>query len=137
MAGWIRRLFRSRTISQQLDAELQFHIEEQTIDYIDSWLAPEEARRRAMIELGGLDQVRQKCREVHWENRFEGLSRDLRFAFRGLAKNPRFALIAALTLALGIGSSTLIFSMLDCVLLHPFPYKGVDRLASFHILLPD
>jgi predicted permease len=137
LAGWIRRLFRNRTTSQQLDAELQFHIEEQTSDYIAFGLSPEEARRRAMIELGGLDQVRQKCREVHWENRFEGISRDLRFAFRGLAKNRRFALIVVVTLALGIGSSTLIFSMLDCVLFHPFPYKGVDRLASFHILLPD
>ena len=76
-------------------------------------------------------------RYTRWENHFEGLYRDLHFALRSLRKDRRFTIVAILTLALGIGSATLIFSVIDCVVLHPFPYKNSDRLATFNILLPD
>src|SRR5271166_5363915 len=72
-----------------------------------------------------------------WGNHLEGLYRDFHFAFRSLKKDRRFTIVAILTLALGFGSATLIFSVIDCVVLHPFPYKNADRLASFNILLPE
>jgi predicted permease len=81
--------------------------------------------------------VRRIFRNVHWKIRFESLYRDLRFTFRSLNKDRRFALVAILTLTLGIGSTTLIFSTIDCIVLHPFPYKNADRLVSFNILLPE
>ena len=81
--------------------------------------------------------ILEKWRDTHRENYLESFYRDFRFALRGLRKDLRFALVAILTLALGIGSTTLIFSVIDCVLLHPLPYKNADRLASFNILLPD
>jgi predicted permease len=137
MIGWVGRLFRNRALDQRLDAELQFHVDQQTDEYGAGGMNPTEARRRTMIELGGFEQVKQRCRDVHWENQLETLFLDLRFALRSLVKDCRFSLVAIVTLALGIGATTLIFSVLDCVLLHPFPYKDVDRLATFHILLPD
>jgi hypothetical protein len=128
---WLGRLFRNRPIEHRLDAELEFHVEQQTADYIAAGMTPTEARRRTVIGLGGLEQTKQACRDVHWENRFESLYRDFRFALRSLKKDRRFTLVAILTLALGIGSTTLIFSVIDCVVLHPFPYKNPDRLANF------
>jgi predicted permease len=134
---WLGRLFRNRAIEHGLDAELEFHVEQQTADYIAAGMTPTEARRRTLIGLGGLEQTKQACRDVHWENRFESLYRDFRFALCSLKKDRRFTLVAILTLALGIGSTTLIFSVIDCVVLHPFPYKNPDRLANFNILLPE
>jgi len=100
-------------------------------------MTPREARRRSVIECLGLEQVKQQCRDLPWENLLENVYRDFRFALRSLRKDRRCAVAAILTLALGIGSTTLIFSVIDCVLLHPFPYKNADRLASFNILLPE
>lgn len=137
MISWVQRLFRNRALDQQLDAELQFHVERQTADHVAAGMSPKDARRRALIELGGFEQTKQKCRDVHWENYIESLYRDFRFSFRSLKKDRRFTFVATLTLALGIGSATLIFSVIDCVVLHPFPYKNADRLASFSILLPE
>jgi len=134
---WVQGLFRNRALDHQLDAELQFHVEQQIADYVAAGMSPTEARRRTLIELGGFEQMKQKCRDVHWENHLEGLYRDFRFAVRSLKKDRRFTLVAVVTLALGIGSTTLIFSVIDSVLLHPFPYKNADRLASFNILLPE
>jgi hypothetical protein len=134
---WIQRLFRNRALDQQLDAELRFHVEQQTADLVAAGVNPREARRRALIDLGGFEQTKQKCRDVDWENDLESLYRDFRFAFRSLKKDRRFTFVAILTLALGIGSTTLIFSVIDCVVFHPFPYKNSGRLASFNILLPE
>ena len=80
---------------------------------------------------------RRDSRYVHWENHLESLYRDFRLAFRSLKRDRRFTIVVILTLALGIGSTTLMFSVIDCVVLHPFPYKNADRLASFNILLPE
>jgi hypothetical protein len=135
--SWVQRLFRNSALDQQLDAELQFHVEQQIADRVAAGMSPKEARRRALIELEGLEQTKQKCRDVHWENHLESLFRDLGFAFRNLNRNRRFTLVTVLTLALGIGSTTLIFSVIDSVVLHPFPYKNADHLASFNILLPE
>jgi putative ABC transport system permease protein len=81
--------------------------------------------------------MKEKRRELYWENYLDALRRDSVFAFRSLKKDRRFTLVAVLTLAVGIGSTTLVFSVIDSVLLHPFPYKNSDRLTNFDILLPE
>ena len=130
---WIRRLFRKSRAESDLDKELHFHLEQQIASYIAAGITPEEARRRANLEFGGLERVKEEVRDTRWETHLDNLFRDFRYAFRTLLKDRRFASIAILTLALGIGAATVIFSIVDSVLLEPFPYKNVDRLATFHI----
>ncbi len=130
---WYQRLFRRARTEKQLDKELRFHLEQQTADYVATGMTPEEARRRARLEFGGLDRVKEECRDVHWENHLRSFFRDIRFALRMLHKDRHFALLAIFALALGIGSATLIFSALDHLLLPHLPYKNASRYTSFSI----
>ena len=83
----------------------------------------EEARRRARLDMDGIEQTKERCRDARSVNWIQDFVQDFRFGLRTLRKSPGFATVAALTLALGIGSTTLIFSIIDSVLLHAFPYK--------------
>jgi putative ABC transport system permease protein len=130
---WLRRLWQKSLTERRLDSELQFHLEQQIAGYIASGLTPYEARRRACIEFGGLERFKEECREARWENHFEILARDFRFALRGLARDRRFAFIAVFALALGIGASTAIFSVVDNALLEPFPYKDSRHLVTIRL----
>jgi predicted permease len=129
MPRWIHRLLHNDAADKQLDAELQFHLEQQIADNIADGMAPEEARRRAQIELGGVEQVKQKTRDVHWENWIENLGRDLRFAVRSLNKDRRFALTAIFALALGIAASTVVFSIFYNLLFNAFDTRDASRLV--------
>ena len=133
MMRWLQGVFHSRVIEKRLDAELRFHLEQQTAENIAAGMSPEEAYRRAQIEMGGVEQVRQKCRERRWGNHLEGVFRDVRFAMRRLAKDPRLSLTAILALGLGIGSTTLVFSLVYSLLLQPFPYRNFRRSTVFQI----
>src|SRR6267154_2211291 len=137
MTRWLVRLFRKKQTEKQLDAELRFHLDQQVVGYVAAGMSPEEARRRARLEFGGLERVKEEVRDARWETQLENFVRDFRYALRNLRNDRRLALTAILTLALGIGSTTMIFSVIDCVLLHPFPYKSVDRLASISVLAGD
>src|SRR5258708_20249731 len=123
--GWLRRLFHKRLTEKRMDAELRFHLEQRVRDYVASGLPLEEARRRANLAFGGLEQVKQDCRDARMENHVEDFFRDLQYAFRSLAKDRRFALIAVLALALGIGATTVMFSLLYNAVFNPFPYHNV------------
>src|SRR2546425_7367620 len=129
----LRRLWQKSLTERRLDSELQFHLEQQIAEYIASGLPPGEARRRAALEFGGLERFKEECREARWENRLEIFARDLRFAFRGLLKDRRFAFISIFALALGIGASTAIFSVVDNALFEPFPYNDSRRLVVMRI----
>lgn len=129
----IRRLFQKTRSESELDQELRFHLERQIADYVKSGISPEEARRRARLDFGGLERVKDEVREAHWDIHLDNLFRDLKFGVRNLRKDRRFALTAILALALGIGASTVIFSVIYNGLLRPFPYKNADRLATFSI----
>jgi len=107
----LRRLWQKPLVERQLDSELKFHLEKQIADYVSSGLPPEEARRRASLEFGGVERFKEECREARWEHHLDIIVQDFRFAVRGLAKDRRFAFIAILALALGIGASTAIFSV--------------------------
>src|SRR5207249_7943893 len=97
-------------------------------DVCSSDLSSEQARRQALLDFGGLEQTRQSYREARGLPFLDSLFHDLRFAFRTLHKSPGFAAIAALTLALGMGGTTTIFSVINSVLIRPLPYQNSRRL---------
>jgi len=109
--------------------EIAFHLEARAEDLMRSGLSRAEAMRRARIEFGGVESYKESCREARGRAMWGTLRADLRYAARTLMKNRGFALTAALTLALGIGASTAIFSVTDAVLLRPLPYRDADRLT--------
>lgn len=130
---WLRRIFRKSSAEKQLDSELQFHLEQQIAAYIAAGMSEGEARRRAKIEFGGMEGVKDECREARLETHIDAFFRDLRYGLRSLGKDRKFSALAILTLALGIGSSTIIFSVIYNGVLRPFPYKGADRLTTIGI----
>ncbi len=130
---WLRRIGKKPLIEKRLDAEMQFHLEQQIADYIGSGMSPVEARRRANLEFGGVERFKEECRETRWENQFDIFVRDFRFAFRGLLKDRRFAFVSIFALALAMGASTAMFSVVDNALFEPFPYKDQGRLVVIHI----
>ncbi|MBV8817416.1 MAG: ABC transporter permease, partial [Acidobacteriaceae bacterium] len=114
--------------SSQVDAEVRFHIEQLTEEYIASGLSPREARRRALIEFGGPQQIKEEIREVHRLPFLETTFSHLQFALRWIRKSPAFSLSIVATLALGIGANTAVFSAIQAILLQPLPFPEGDQL---------
>ncbi len=126
---WLGRLLRRRRMEQQLDKELEFHLEQHAADLIARGHGPEEARRLSRIAVGGPEQVKEACRDARGNIWLEDLVRDVRYALRTLRQRPGFAAIALVTLALGTGATTTMFTLLNAVLLKPFAYRDPGRLV--------
>ena len=125
----LRAVFTKPALDADFDEELAQHLAAATADNIRSSMTPDEARRQAQIALGGVEQTRELHRDARGLPWLEDLARDIRFALRGLAKTPGFTLVAVLTLALGIGSCTAIFSVINRVLFHPLDVPGAERIV--------
>jgi putative ABC transport system permease protein len=126
--GWLRRLFSRERLEADLDKELRFHFEFQVADKIRSGIPESEARRLTRIEFGGIEQIKEDCRERRGTMWLESLLKDVRYALRRLRKAPGFTLTAVLTLALGIGATTAIFTLVQQVMLQSLPVSRPDQL---------
>ncbi|HXX22492.1 MAG TPA: ABC transporter permease, partial [Terriglobia bacterium] len=125
----LRALFRRKSMETELDEELRAHLERQVEKYVQSGLPVEAARRRARLEFGGLDQVKEECRDMRGVNLIENLVQDVRYGVRVLVKCPGLTATIVLSLALGIGANTAIFSLINAVLLKTLPVQDPQELA--------
>jgi putative ABC transport system permease protein len=128
-----RSLFHRQQIDQELDDEINSHLDLAIDENIAKGMTPQEARRAARIELGGVEQVREEVRVLRAGAWLDTLFQDARFGVRMLQKSPGFSLVAVLTLALGIGSTTIMFSAIYGALIAPVPYKNSNQLAYVYI----
>lgn len=122
--------FRREPRDKEFDQELTFHIEKLRQEYVARGMSDEDARRQATLEFGGSEQTKEELRDVHRLPLIETLLSNLRYAARTLRKAPGFSATVIITLALGIGANTSVFSAVDAVLLRPLPYPEADRLVS-------
>ena len=133
----LRALVRRDEVERDLDDELRFHLEMEAEKHRRDGLTPDEARRAALLSFGGVDRYKEEARDVRGVRVFEELSQDMHYGMRTLRKAPGYSLLVVLTLALGIGANTAIFSVVDAVLLRPLPYAEPDRLAIVYAQNPD
>jgi predicted permease len=125
----IRSLFRRSRVEQELSDELRFHLEELTQENITKGMAPEEAHYASLRELGGMEQIKEECRDMRRVNYIDDFIQDVRYGLRTLAKNPGFTAVVVLSLALGIGANTAIFSLIDAVMLKMLPVRQPEQLV--------
>ena len=141
--GWIgdawrqiRALTRLASLERGLDEEIRFHLDQQTEKHRRAGLPADEARRQALLRFGAIDRAREGSRDQFRPVRVDDLLRDLKYTVRGLRRTPGFTAIAVLTLALGIGAATAVFSVVYAVLIKPLPYAHSEDLVSLEHTAP-
>src|SRR5580704_6919415 len=120
----------------EVDEELGFHIEKQTEVNLAAGMSPDEARRQAVIAFGGVEAAREACHDERGLSFLETTLYDVRYGWRGFRRSPVFTIAAVLTLAIGIGTTTAVFSVVDRILFRSLPYAHADRLVSVGLLAP-
>src|SRR5215467_11620902 len=120
----LRSFFRRRQVEQELDEELRYHIEQQIEEHISKGMTEEEARYAALRAMGGVEQRKEECRDMRRVTLIKDLAQDVRYGLRMLRRNLGFTAVAALSLALGIGATTAIFSVIDALMLRRLPVRN-------------
>lgn len=132
---WLRSVVRRRQVERELDDELSFHFDQQVAENLAAGMTPEEARHAARRLIGGMTQVREECRDARGTGWMIDFARDLRYAVRTLRRAPTFTAAVVVTLALGLGANTAVFSIANAVLLRMLPVRQPERL--FQVLRPE
>src|SRR5215471_4255757 len=125
----LHALFRRHAAEDQLHEELRFHFDREVEKLVCYGHSRQEALRRARLAFGGVEKIKEDCRDARGVRLVDNLHQDFRFGVRQLLKSPGFAIVAILTLALGIGANTAIFSMVNALLLHPYDFHDLDQLV--------
>ena len=126
--SWLGRLFHRSRLERELDAEIKCHLDEHIRDLVATGISPAQARRQARMALGGVEQVKEETRDARGTRWLEDLAGDVRFALRTLRKAPGFTLAAVLTLAVGIGANTAVFSVADALFFRSLPVDRPEEL---------
>ena len=137
LARGLRALTRRRDSDEDIADEVRHYLDQATAAHIRSGLTPAEAHRAAQLEIGNASVVAEQVRSYGWENLIETLFTDVRYASRWLRGNPGFTVVSAITLALGIGATTAIFSAVNPILFEPLPYPSADRIVAIRYALAD
>jgi len=130
--NWWSRLLRRSRMEDQLEKELRFHLDQHADDLVARGLDPDEARREARLALGGPEQVKENCRDARGTRWLEDFAQDTRHALRTFRRKPGFAAVTVLILALGIGATTVMFAVVNGVLLEPLAFPDAERLVAVH-----
>jgi putative ABC transport system permease protein len=132
----VESLFRKRTGEVQLDSELRFHIEELVKANLTAGMEPGEARKQARLDFGGTEQVKEEMRDIYRIAVAEAMLANMRSAVSFMRKSPLFSVTVVLTLALGIGANSAVFSAIDAILLRPLPFPDGDQLMRLRQINP-
>jgi predicted permease len=130
LVSWARGVFFRRAAEAEMDEELRFHIEMETEHNLRSGMSPQEAHRRALVAFGGVDRHRERLREGRRLPLLETLWQDLRFGLRSLVRDPWLSAVAVLVVALGVGATTSVLSVVDAILVRPLPIPAAERVGS-------
>jgi hypothetical protein len=131
-----RSLFRRSAVTREINEELQFHLELQIEKYLQAGLTREQARRRVRLEFGGLTQIKEDCREARGVSFIDHIGQDVLYALRMFGRTPGFTAVVVMTLALGIGANTAVFSLINAALLKMLPVKDPEQLVQFSMIRP-
>ena len=137
LRNWLRALGRRDAITHEVNLELEQHLEFMTADNIAKGMSPREAQRAALLKFGGVEKYTEECRDSWGTRLLQELSQDIRFGMRQLNKARGFSIVAILTLAVGIGAATAIFSIVNRVALQPLPYADSGRLVEILQVQPS